>query len=413
MALRADRVHRENNRMTAKLNIPLTQPSTTRRRSWRVVWMVCIQILLLITVWFAAAAIFRAQASTLTLAPENTQTSLLVIKNKKTIASISENIGNEQLFSSAPWTIQDAMSWSKREFSLHFHNGTLVGITIDQPLDKNTLALAEFLEFYTSNDHGNYGISTVASQERAISTFHAALLHPQTNAVFLENNNKYRTRINETSITIKGIGQNSPNFPSWNLSEGTEVLSRWYIPPGTATLHGPLSNLIQKEGAHTLFAKDSLGLAHFITISDSDLTTEALADLGNSLISQYALTTTAWTTNDGSTFEEIRVDTNAIETEIESQDGLTSITSRVGNDVVRITKSSELITISNRELSSNPVPSQTSNCLPGADNYANLRELARTLNSPGIITPHTVSTPVTSTWFNEIAVNNRILRLCW
>lgn len=399
--------------MAANLNIPLTQPSTTRRRSWRVVWMVLIQLGLLAATWLVGAYLLRAHTHTLSLAPEKTDSSLLIVKNGQSIASIHENIGHKSLFPGAPWTVQDAMDWSKREFSLHFAQGELVGVTTDQAFDSNTLMLAQYHGFSQSNDGKSYSLSTEPSHSRTVSRFTPALLTPRTNGIFLENGRKYSARINHVGITVKGIGQDSPIFPAWSLTQDAEVLSRWYIPPGSSAFSDSLANIIQTHGAHTLFARDSLGLAQYITISLSDIPTEDLAEIATDLISRNALTTTALTTTDGSIFEEIRVDTQIIETNIESQDGLTTITSRVGDESIRITRSANLVTISNRDLSSGGSASHLSTCLPGAENFSRTSELSAALNTSSSFAPQTVPYTVFNHWFTEIAASSRVLRLCW
>lgn len=406
--------------MKSGLNIPLTQ-QTTRRTSWRVVWMLAIFISSIIVIWLAVKLLTTTILSTPENIPKNTDSFLLLQKDSQVINEFHANVGQKQLLSEGPWTYDDLLEWSERSFILYFDNVELIGVAFDGNTQEDLTNIAEKFGFYV-HEPADSKFTILTKEEElnstSINVSKIPLISPRNNGIYTKLDDQSPSigvDVTKNGIFFKGMRQPSQNSPNWSVAPDATILAHWSIENSASTIQNSLlSTNISQFGSHILFAEDGIGLVQYVSLTGSNLDIEQLVSIAESIVGQNALTTTAWTTEDGTSFDEIRVNSDLIETEIQTEQGITIITSRShNNDVIRISKASDIITIANRDFSPNNEPVEIqSTCMPNAESILQWEELTNALSlNTEYSTKQSKSNVLTL--FTEIVAGPSGTYLCW
>lgn len=390
-----------------RLYIPL-QPTPTRRVDRRVVWLIikCC-IVSLIAIFFFNLWITRDLTSF--LRPPNTKT-VHIIKNAHTTALLHEHLGTEQLIPGSPWSLDKLLNQSTREFSIHFNDSGIVGITIDQIANQDFINAAK-----------NYGlITTIEGRHTYIGLLAPDTLHGyriglnifSDGAVLDENQHKIGSlHFKKSGLTIKGIGL-APG-PAI-ISQSNDLDAAVTIPANTALIpqiietnllidsQSALLDEIQQAGFSISLSHDDIGQSVIIFIPSQKFTSDELAQLGKAMMARSNLTTLELTNPDGSSVLELFSNSHEIKSEITTTDGQTTIKlTKIDGEGFEIVNNDDGLYLSNRLSFQIPTkPAIKSTCLRSASSYIKPKSV---LNTEGTQLAQ----------FSEIAWNTSSIKFCW
>ncbi|PIQ67300.1 hypothetical protein COY25_03215 [Candidatus Uhrbacteria bacterium CG_4_10_14_0_2_um_filter_41_7] len=411
-----------------RLNIPI-ENNTTRQKHWRVVWLVLLSLGTLIIGLYIQRWFFTANSTT-GLRTADTTSSIRLLKTYKNSSITHTHLGTEQILPGAPWTVDNILAISKKEIALHFSKNTLIGLSIDTNLPDywKDMALSYGYKVTIENNRSLIAKNdTDTLSEPKIRSFH--LLNPAVDGEIVN----YGAEPSYTNffITKVGVVINQKSHTSINpinvfLPKDATVYAKVLIEPLDIASAQPflnsaginnqaLVNLIKDEGAQITFGTDALGQIFNIAILNNNIDLDKLAIIGKELINRQTLSTTAWTTTDGSRYEEIRAQTSGIESSIDSNQDYSFITlkNQSGNQI-RIIKTLDQITISNRAVSGEISQfSPVSTCLLGAHSYIKPGEMNDLLRNKLIFTPKSEQVFASLNLFSEIAISNEKVKFCW
>lgn len=401
------------------LHISLNE-QTTRRRPWWVVWILGSGITALTCILIIFQSIL-ALDTTSTIQPANTILSTNIKLTAKNRRILHNKIGNLQVFAGAPWVFDDVFKWANDEITIFIDKNGNYSVSIDQPIPNDVKS--SFQTYKLNAITGSHKNTTLLSKSDEIfeqkAKLYFALLNPWNNAIIIESDSKKTLPVHfsENRISIRGIGlaqeMNTVNMPS-----STEILVQMYYPNGYLPgINDDLSiinelfqeNIVNSDTFLTL-GMDGDDFIYHILLKNSDLSLDDLSLIGNEIINRRTLSTTAWTINNAITVQELVVDQSAITKTLNNEQGISILTfANQKGDFLRITKSDNVIAITNRESLLNSANKRFSTCAK-TQNYikpnAIVRELQATQNI-SFLSLNTLSI------FQEIAFKRNSIKMCW
>ena len=125
--------------------------------------------------------------------------------------------------------------------------------------------------------------------------------------------------------------------------------------------------------------------------------------------------TTALTLKDGSQIEEIRSNPNKITSDVTNDGGSSFIRlSNTKGDVVRLVKTMDTVSISNRDISSTiSAFSAPVNCIRHPNAFLDLTAFLDLFNDNGAFNQPTNTFPIFARYFSSFAQNTKRIGLCW
>ncbi|MDP2632026.1 MAG: hypothetical protein Q8P30_04670 [Candidatus Uhrbacteria bacterium] len=406
--------------MPRQLRIPF-EPNISRRTSRRDIWLWASACLVLFFV-FGVYRVWITRDTTSSFRPIETTASIRVIKSPRNINIIHENIGSSLLIPGGPWTIDDAFVWSNREFTLHFGDSGLEGITIDSKLNEEIWQTAEQFGFQIQELNGKSLISTNSTTTESTksritisgigSRFGGEIFS------WTDGPEVFSYILSQKGLKVRGLGGATNEQYNLALPEGTEILASMTLLPdevsnsqlnsfGLSGLPSALRNEMERVKTHILIGRDEAGYVISINLETGAFELEALAEMAEEMINRSSLSTTALTMEDGTTVSEIRSNSDTITSDIRAEEDYSLILVKNEKaDVIRITKTAQFITISNRNIPLDLAEFSTkSQCLASAGSWVKIETLSQLHNIQGgsYLLRH----------FSEIAIGKRSSMLCW
>lgn len=405
--------------MHQPLNIPLTAPITTRRDSRRVVALVSG------IVFGACAGLFAfrvpfAISTTVTMAPTEAAT-IRVLKTNSTVDTLNAHLGMKAIFPGSPWTFATLLQESRREVTIVLMPSGEMAYVVDTALPESMRKTAAAFDMAVVVD----GNTTIVSSRNV--SFHETGHRGVPAALFPWHDGEVRDggRHGAVTVTAKGITLHQlgiamettrPTVPegATAVAHLTTVADSLLVPAAMRQLMaspiGDVLGLFSENGGTLLLTNDALGEGYVLTTSSGDLTSEALATIGKDIMNRSSLSTQSWTLEDGSTYQEIVGSSEDVAVEIRAEEDFTYVSLKNAyGDVIRMTKTPDLLTIANREIAVSQGERSESPCLRNAHTWLQTSILPQnqTTASPYDAMPTFVRA------FSEIAINNSKIRLCW
>lgn len=414
----ANRVSDMNN----GLNIPLTH-TTTRRGSWRVVWMLCALLGTFLTIWIVTRLVTKIDTVS-SIRPEVTTQSVLVHKTGRTTSILSEHLGARQLFFGKPWTFSDLFQLSHRQFALHYSNGELIGVTIDGHLDEDTKNSFIERNFYVQQIGNktvitNLAVSGVVKGKKRLQL--SAVLPNYSGAIIThpEPDSSLRSAIFVNNYGIRSAQNNALETELPNaFATPNSLRTLAYYPvldasPNALTSSTPkqLTDLFIENDGIVLLGEDTEGLAIYIRVR-SEKEIEELALIGQDIINRSTLQETALILEDGTRVSELRARKSSITSDLSADDQISTIhLQNSDGDILRISKSGEIVTIANRDSSLESAMRPTSECRRSLNYFVRPLDIISSIAEPHLYTEMTGSS--FDLYFTEIAFGEKNTYYCW
>lgn len=390
-----------------RLFIPL-QPIPTRRVDRRVVWLLarCLIISLFVILGYK---IWITRDLTSFLRPDNTQT-VRIFKNAKTTLLLHDHIGTQQMIPGSPLSIDDILDQSVREFSVHFDNTNIIGITVDRAISQELVDVVKSYGLISViEDEISYiGLETPMVQHGnrfGVNIFSDGLI------ISKDHKNIGNVYLNSSSLTVKGIGLSSGPAIINQTNDLSVAIS---FPANTTKIpqileaslgidsHMNLIQEVERVGGSISIGNDKHGQTIAIFIPSQEFTTEELAQLGKEVMSRSNLTTLELTNPDGSSVLELFSNSKEIKSEITTDKNQTKIVllDSAGNSF-NITSNNEGVSLSNRANDQFILDLvHKSSCLRSANSFIKPKLILK--NEHRLITQ-----------FSEIAWRSSSIRFCW
>ncbi len=341
--------------------------------------------------------------------PEGTQT-IRVLKNARTTQILHEKLGSQTVIAGAPWSVDDLLAMSDREFSVHFNETGMVGFTTDR--DDLTLdqQIADVYGLTNGTTAGRTYIGRNAINTQPKYTFSLNLWSDGT--IFDVSGQKSGTiHIDDSGLTIKGLGlaagpavmsQLNPIIAAVSWSAHS-VAAPKLLEAGLGILsQSDLLAEITEVGASASLGTDAQGQVVNLFVPSQKFSTDDLAKLGKDMMSRVNLTTLELTNADGSSVLELFSDSSQIKSEVTTNNGQTVITLvNPHGDGFKILKDESGIFFSNRaNIELNLELSSKSACLRSAHSFIQPNKILVGFNHPFAS-------------FSEIAWSQNKTKLCW
>lgn len=393
--------------MHQPLNIPLCTPATTRRDTRRVVAIVsgiivgaCIGLLA-----------FRAPfviSKTAVMIPADAAT-VRILKTDHTVDLLNAHLGNRQIVPGAPWTLETLLRHTQRELSVSLLTSGEVVYSIDAVLPEEMRNTAKAFGMHIDVQDGITRISPIKI-DNTTGGQHFVLrgLLPWHQGEIIDDERRGSLRITARGITFRGLGI-ATETPRARLPNDMKVLAHFTATTKTSgfpsnlmsMLSSPMGEMIsilQENGGTLAITGDEQGESFILTTSPGNLQSEELASMGKDIMNRTVLSTQDWTIYDGSTYQEIVAASADVTVDVRAEEGFTFVSLRNSAEgLIRMTKTADILTISNREIDITRGEKAKSSCLRSAHTW---------------LTEDLFTEPAIKS-FTEIAVNGGNVRLCW
>ncbi len=413
--------------MPGALNIPLEGQITTRRDYARVVALYSalgLGLVLAVVAWRLQYVI----APTLRYQPNDTAMSihLLVTPNNKHL--IADHLSGLTVMAGSPVTLNEIIAESKREVTFDISNDGSVSYVIDKALDEESgKSLAGF--GYKTSIHGNTTVVTKSSNGVQDTGVHVTLraLSPFFQGEVITYGAKATREplhINAKGITIRGTDVAADEAMMPMISADAKVLASLTVPANSLQLPVLAAELLPipadsralamllANGGSILLTEDKAGLGYYLSFAPGDMTVDEAASLGKDMMNRVSLATLAWTTSDGTSYNELRSNPADITTDIKAEETYTFITlANKAGETLRIAKTPSLITVANREISLENGARPASTCLSDAHTW--LATSLITGQTPTMLLNNNRAAAMFLENFSEVAINNNRTKLCW
>lgn len=389
------------------LHIPL-QPTPTRRVDRRVVWLLAKCLVISLFVIFAFS-LWITRDLTSFLRPADTKT-VRLFKNAHTTELLHNYLGAEQVIPGSPWSLDELLAQSTREFSVHFNDSGIVGVTVDKIVDQNFIKTAKIFGLITAIEDQHTYIGLLIPEIQHGNRININVF--EDGAMFSENHQKIGSlHLNKSGLTIKGIGLASGPMIIEQANDLDVAIS---IPANTTLIpqiietnllinsQNDLLNEIQRVGASISIGHDAAGQSLVIFIPSQKFTGDELAQLGTAMMARSNLTTLELTNPDGSSVLELFSNSHELKSEITTNDSQTTIKlTDVNDEGFKIISTDNGIYLSNRntfQITNDPI--SKSACLRSANSYIKPKLIFAATDFP-------------LTKFSEIAWNASSIKFCW
>lgn len=347
-----------------RLAIPLsTDP--TRQKIWRVVGLL-MTVLVCFSVSFLIDRLWHYR-STAARWPAEATLEFRVIKTPRTVRLVEEQFGDSQALPGAPWAIIEALTWSKREFSIYADAGSIVGLRVDGEVPASVQSA--FTNWgWQMLTYGNQTlIYRLGAADPLPSAHHTNfwLTVPYFDGTFtaLSTNSQAKTLPFHMSQDGLMLPVNMEHYiPTANLAlpEDTQLLGFFalssdeigaFLPQNISATFPGLQLLNQASlhsGINLLLGIDKTGLAFLAAGQATNFDLEQLGAIATEGAALQSLSTTALTYEEFSNITEIR-SANDIGVDVNANDDLSSaIAKNTNGEIFRLTQSDTALILSNR-----------------------------------------------------------------
>jgi hypothetical protein len=388
------------------INIQIDQNETTRRYPRRVVWKVAQFVgVAFLGAFLALFCIHRDWTDRMSVAEADA--AHYIQKSPRTLLLTSDEY-RQPLLHGSSFSLSDGLQWSRYGLTRHIEQGQTVAVTIDRAISPT------IMEILTENGYfvTQLGSSTLISQETitliegkkgrawSLNLFNQGRYHD------FEEKTSFRLRMSDTFIQFHDQDRARRITSPFGEQDYRALWSSDVLPVGFS----PFS-VIPADTIEMIIFEDADGGGFRFKFENANLETETLAEIGKQYLLQQQLSTTAWTINDGTSYDELRNDL-PISSVINQNSGVIQLLLEQGNRSLRMTQTDEVLILSNRQISlTTEEKSIASSCLP------RVRQLFSTelIEAENIKTAHyqPLSSTLLSPWdYSELARRGRVLRLC-
>lgn len=406
--------------MHQSLNIPLTAPITTRRDSRRVVALVggivfgaCVGLL--------AFRLPFTLSTTVTMSPADAAT-IRILKTNSSADTLAAHLGTDAIFPGAPWTFGTLLAQSQREMTVSVLPDGSMAYVVDTALPESMRETAVAFGMQVIVDGQTTAIAplNVSLKSAGHRAVPSALL-PWHDGEVWDGDRHGAISLDERGLTLRHLGiaieTAHPTVPEETTVTAylAMVTGGLRVPeafrPLLASPAGAVLDILSENGGTLLLTNDRLGDGYVLTTSSDDLTSEELASIGKDIMNRSILSTQSWTLEDGSTYQEIVGSSDDVAVEIRAEEDFTYVSLKSsGEDVIRMTKTPDQLTIANREIDVAQGKRAESECLHNAHSWLLTDILDLTVDAT--VAPDSALS-IFIGMFGEIAINNGKIRLCW
>ena len=313
---------------------------------------------------------------------------------------------------------------------MHLSEDRIIGLSVDINLGKTWQEQAKKLNYQIVNENRRSLISVIGTEtifEPNKLSF--SLLNPFIDGEVISHNSNTLNqsfRITKQGISSKLAINTEITSTTPFLPVDSVITAKVQLQPGEGDLavkylmlsgneNARLVHEIKARGAQIVLGSDSAGSIFNLVIPDSELTIEELATIGNEIINRKSLSTTAWTIEDGTEVEEIRVEQNSVQSTIDSNNDFSFISlENTTGDQIRIVKTDTQVSFANRIISTEISQlSLTSSCLTDAHSYIKSEKHLNKNKDNKVFTPKLEQLFSGLNYFSEIAISNKKVRFCW
>lgn len=403
--------------MRHRLNIPL-KTTTTRRRNWRVVWLILTFILTMALYWLSLQALLAID-TTSTLRPNDAKWTIHIQLTPKNRQILENRMGPKQLIQGLPWTWHDALKWSNNEMSIHIGEQGIIAVSSDKILPKKVqLSINAFQTHIIMDKNGEpKGISSISTDKiTQVRKFHPSLIFFRRDGLIIwQDETKNPLTIEKNRIIAHGMGLPS-SIHTVSLAENAEILAQLhFLRPVVASIFTESSqlNLFQalsdSDDIFLTLSQDKFGLAYNLLFQGSQATLDELTTIGNELMQINNLSTTSWTIQDGTRISEIISNKDDVKSGLVSENGINTLQfSSLSDNQLRIIQSNDAISLSNRKTSLNTEENTYKSTCARTNQFLKLENLLKIYAAYG--SSPVVDLPLP---FNEIAFKKNKTFFCW
>jgi len=404
------------------LDIPLND-NPTRQKTWRVVVFLAPLIL---TAALSAIA-FRAYLITDTLSafsPASSEIAIRFIKTPETAAVLEDKFHGTQLFSNAPFTLDELSNWSTRESEVFMNQTGIVGVAVAGKVPQSAIDEAKALGFVVVERFGGTYIGTEAPASTKFGLrLPIALMLPWFNGEVYSSalNTHAPIKLTKRSLTITGFGRppatsdstSDASLVNINVSkEEAQSILGFDVPlvfPGLRSLEEQMI----AQGFTLRLGSDSEGTPYSISVPEGNLPKENIESVVSELFYSNNLSIVESTDVYTSLDEIISSSTAEPITTSDPSATITSITDNTGT-TIRAAQSSHNLVLTNRPVildGSNHGVTVKNSCLGNANQWVSLLGLSKLLPA-NLSTPGwTIATKVLNA--EQIAFSKNRTRICW
>lgn len=411
-----------------RLAIPLST-NPTRQKFWRVVGLL-VMIVTCAGIGFGLDRMWHYRSSTARW-PSEATLEFRVIKTPRTTNLVQDQFGSTQALPGAPWTITEAMTWSKREFNLYADANKVVGLRVDGQIPNAIQAALPSWGWQTTKTGQQTLIYKINANEPLPSARHTNswLLIPYFDGAVtvLSANAEVKSlpfHLSHSGLTLPVNMEQ--HIPTTNLAlpEETSLLGSFalsaeesgtFFPQNiSATFPGleSLSRTSLQDGVDLLLGVDDTGLAFLAAGKTTNLDLEQLGAIATEGLALQNLSTTALTSDDFAHVTEIR-SSGDISVDVNTNNDLsTAVAKNATGEVFRLTQSPANLIISNRPTNIGVRQAKyNSTCLKRAAGFIKPIEL---LTQVPTLAGTLGSSPEAKLMHaSEIAFRKHWLKICW
>jgi hypothetical protein len=405
-----------------QLNIPL---SNTDKPIKGILLPIVFFLALLLLSW-TLTRLHITMDTTSWLRPQTSAYTLHIPVQAKSMEQITQNIGSSPLFAGNIWSFDQLPLWCQRSCSLHLDkNGLTHALTIDRILTtKEQNEIRSTGLFLTENDDLTL-ISTQDSEQNDAKTLilpSLRLLVPWNDAILITHSTNGRTsvQISERGMAIKGrFGVGSPHQTT--LSQDISPIAQFTFPADNTPY--PLSTYATQQTLKQFFERleseqisiilgNQGGEVVFSIQAPIVLSQHEAAELSREIIKPSNLSTLEWTIDDGTLINELRFSDEHLSIETRS-DGENFFMDILNDEetILRLTQTSDNLTISNQEISLTSDQNTESSCLANSRTFIRPLELIEFFENSNSVSQR--KTYPLFSLFNEIAFSESKATMCW
>jgi|GEM_PF-6673639 hypothetical protein len=321
--------------MDGQLNIPINTSPSTRRSSWRVVWILPLISIALFSAFIAFWG-YTLAGSTARISDTSSDYSIRIFKTPRLQRVLLAEGGNQPVFQDAPWTWSETLQLAKDEISVNFATNNATSLIIDR--DVCSHFQESTLHGYTCVVINQKSVLTKNSASIQKDKLHISLPMPWNTGIWRSNSDKKlrgMIRVTQNKILVTGIRAGIKATADFE----TQPIA--YLPFFDESVSS--NSVLSVDGTTTIQSIGALSI-----LFNTDLSQEQLAELSKEFFGKNVLSTTALTLEDGSIIQTITtsLDSGAIEFTNDPETNDTTITNP--NDILGIIHEDALgVTISN------------------------------------------------------------------
>ncbi len=362
-----DRAHHADHKhvYADHLAIPMRQ-DPARQRFWRAVGFVAL-VLLAIALGYLINRYFfiKTQAKTW---PDGAVAQIRVLKTTRTIKHLDSSFASYQILPGTPWTVADAMSWTKKQLIIYTDGQNIVGIATDRALPTEVVdSLQNWGLQSTANGRHGQLISVLNSEIQSITEHSGSfwLFTPIFDGSIAlkvgdeisklpwrwSSDSSISVATNLTELAPKSELKLAPNTDLWAvIGLSAESAQAWL--PQNLPLVFPglrlLSEHLRTQGFDLALGEDGQGPVILLSTSNPGFSLEDLGQIAQESLYLQDLSTLELTLDDLGESFEIRSEIVADLDVTQSDNQLAATAKGPDGQVFRLNQANNALIISNR-----------------------------------------------------------------